>query len=878
MTSKHFSKKTNNRNLRKYIFLSLMFVALAGCEKEEAGVDNIQMARFYIESGNNAMSIKFIQQELQSGDRKQQAHQLAAELFDGLGYYSRAVSHLQEAIKLGCGQQCVSALVSAYLGLQAVDQAEQEFDKLTDKDTAIARYQSILINHYRNENFSETLKELKSIDLTVARESILLIKLEQGLFADLLASYDAKTEYTNAEMLIFAKAFYATKQIEKADKVLLALRLKQKGDMITNEKIETVELLVKVNLAKNQFAAADQIYQAFLEKHKGSTYSRYQNGLNHLKKSRFKSAISEIAELSRANPENMKIAYIHAAAQYGNGDYQAVVTVLEKLKAPLNDNLLALLSSSYNELYRSADTIRLLENIPRSNKLTAILSRAYSIQGNKKQALKLYDSLNNEVVSTDEVGSIGAEIYLVKLMYELELFDQIISKFSSSTEHSEEVKYLVVNSYLRLKQNDKARAYVEKQTENDLSLEMMGSLETASGQLDKAIENYKALVESSPEKKSYHLLARAYLQNNDYDMSLSAIQAGMKLSGKNQDLLILANSLLKQKDNLKARQWLESIKETNRDYEQAQMLLANYEVDIGEDAKAVKRLSSLTGAKDKRTYLLLAKAHRKLNPTKSLEMLKKSLEAEYTLAIASLLYRYYNGTGDLENLQQTINLIANKSGVNIKTANLLFRGYLRLDQSDMARELANTLVAQGHKRLGEELIGDLMVLEGDFVAAADYFKELIESEADDRLWVKFYRARLKQNLVNSDEVFKEAEGRLKQHPEMNALRNFIATSYIESNSDRAIQHLEILLAKFPDDSALLNNLAWVYLDTNPEKALEYSTMAYQKRNNNSSIIDTHVRALKRNNQDEKAEAILNEKLEISPDNEILKQLTEDLQL
>ncbi len=864
--------KKHLNNLRICTLPMLVFVALAGCEQQkDTEVDNMQLARFYFESGNDIRSFEFLNKEIESGVRKQEAHQLAAELYDNLGYFPQAILHLKSAITLGCEQPCVSALVSAYLGLQKVNLAEQEFDKLTDKETAIAKYQSILINHSRQDDFSETVAKLKTIDLPVARESILLLKLKQGLIEDLVASYDDKVEYTNTEMLVFAKAFFITEQFEQADKVLLLLRLKQKGEVITNEKIEVVELLVKVNLAKNQFAAADQIYKAFLEKYEGSSYVRFKKALNYLNRSDFKSAISEVDALAQAYPESIQIASILAIAQFGKGDYQAVVTVLENFKEPPNDNMLAMLASSYNQLYRSEDTIRLLENTTKSDKLTAILSRAYLIQGNKKQALKLLIGLSNEVEST------GDAPYIAKLMHELELFDKIISKFSGSTEYSAEVKYLIVDSYLNLKQKDKARTYIEKQTEGDLTIEMKGYLEIQTGQLDDAINSYKALVAASPVKKSYSLLAKAYLANHDYDLALSTIQSGTQITGQNQTLLGLAYGMLRQKNDLKTKQWLEDIEETHRDYKQVQMLLASYEIEKGEDANAVQRLSSLTGSEeDQKVYYLLAKAHRKSNPTKSLEMLEKSMEVEYSLSTASRLYRYYDHAGDLVNLQRIYTLVENKSGVNFKTASLLFRGYLKLDQPDMAMKLAETLIAQGHSHLGGELIGDLFVLKEDFVAAANHFKDLIQSEADDRLWMKYYKARLKQDLANSGEIFKEIEGKLKQYPDMNTLRHFLAVSYVDNNNDLARQHFEVLLVAFPGDSAVLNNLAWVNLDTNPEKALYYSTLAYQKSGNSSSIVDTHVRALKRNKQNKKAEAILKEKLELSPDNKMLKELMDDL--
>ncbi len=872
MTTRHQLNIKYGHGPRKYILLTLILVTLAGCEKEESKIDNFQLARFYFESGNDVMSLQFLQKELESGGEGQQVHQLAAEIYYELEYFPQAVSHLKSAITLGCEQPCVSSLISAYLGQHKVDLAEQELDNLIDKDTTTAKYQSALIDHSRHGDFSETIKQLEAIDLPAAKEKILLLKLEQGLFADVIAGYDDRVEYSNTELLTFAKAFYATKQIEKADKMLLSLRLKQKGELLTNQKIQTVELLVKVNVAKNQFDAADQIYQAFLKKHEGTSYVSYRKSLNYLSKLDFKSAVEEVDELAQVYPENVQIAAMLAVAQFGKGDYQAVVSVLENLKGEANEQLLVLLSSSYNQLYRAGDTISLLENIERSNKLTAILSRAYLIQGNKKQALELIKSLDIDAENPGDAS------YLAKLMYELRLFEQIVSRYSGDTDYSAAIKYLVVNSYLNLKQEAKARAYIEKQVDGNLPVEMMGYLETQIGQFDEAIKNYKALVQASPVKKSYFLLARAYLVNNAYDLALSTIKTGAQLSGQNQALLILANRILHEKNDLETKLWLESIQETHHDYKQAQVFLADYEIKEGEDSKAVQRLSSLTGTDDQQVYFLLAKANRRLNPAKSLEMLEKSFEIEYSLNVASLLHRYYNKTSDLANLERVNNLIANRSGVNINTVSQLFRGYLKLDQPDKAKELAETLIFQGHNRLGGELVGDLLAIKGDFTAAANQYSGLIESETDDRLWVKFYKARFRQDPANTGEILEEIENRLRQYPEMNALRNLLAINYIGLNNDRAIMHFEVLLSRYPDDSVLLNNLAWVNLDTNPEKALKYSEMAYQKNGNSSGIIDTHVRALKRNNQYDKAAAILKEKIELSPDNETLNELMKELQL
>ncbi len=851
------------------ICLALLSAILSGCEQEKKEINNVKLASFYLEQGNDKLALQMLAEELKKNANQVDAHRLLGTIFINAEIYQQAVTHFKTAIELGCGQTCTGGLIDAYIGQGEIDLARQEYkDHIEDKESNLSRYRAELIDFHTHKNHQQTIDRLKTIDLPAARDRILILKFAQGRYKEIDASYKPETDYSEDQLLVFAQTSYLLKQYENAEDILLKLNLKRSSRLLTRKKIQAVDLQVKTNLALDKISDAEMIYHNFLKNNEGTSFVTFQNAITQLTNRNYDAAIDEIADLASNNPGNPKFAQVLAIAQFGKQNYRAVINGLEPFEASLNEKSRILLADAYSKSGNPDKAIKLLQGIT-DNQAKLILSRSHLQMRDKKQALSIVESM------APEKGNQQFNLGLAELWFDLGEFDKLIAGFSGDNEHALKIKYLVANSYLKLDKPDAARKYARDESDAELSLEIRGYIEAVSGNLDAATKIYRELVKSNPAKKSYFLLASSHLENKEYDETLKAVKTGAELEGDNRALLILANRMLIEDNHEGTYGWLDSLADTHPDYRVIQYQLANYEVSRNLNDKAMQRLQPMMKDADSQVLYLMAMASRTHDSKESLRLLEQSLEKGFSLKVASMLHQYYEKNGDRDNLRRINARIEQEAGVNAGSANLLAKGYLALEQYDKSDKLAETLKEQGFAGSGQELIGDGLARRGKHQEAAKIYAELLDANAKESLLVKYYSSTVEAG-ENLETVLGKAESRLEGNREMYVLRNFIAIKYIGIDNKAAIRHFEILTEKFPEDSVLLNNLAWANLDVNPAAALRHSEKAYQAHTDNFSILDTYVRALVKNNRSSAAKQLLQGKLDQNPDNNELQNMMKSL--
>ena len=858
-------------NLVGLICLVALVTFVSGCDQEKKEINNLKLARFYLEQGNDKLALEVLATELKENKNSLEVHSLMGEILNTAEYYGEAVQHYNLALELGCKQICVVGLMDAYIGQGEYQLAEQIYTgQVSDKKSAGSKYRSTLIDFQKSKNYQQAIDRLNSIDYPASADKVLELMFEQGRFAEVIDLYKEDGVYSENRLLVFAKTHYLLKQYNKTEEILLVLNLKRASRLLTNKKIQAVDLLVKTNLALNKIGDAELIYNTFLKNNEGTSYVTFQNALTQLGRSDFDAAISEMKTLAKNNPENVQVAQIIAMAHYGKNDFQAAINDLEPLKSKLDGRSLALLAQAYNKIGRPQDAIETLENSSSDNESVITLARAYFLKNDKQKALSVIKPV--PIVPENNVYNLE----LADLWFDLGLYKKIIAGFSESTRQPAKIKYLVVNSYLRLNRPGAAKQYVKNQPDIGQSTEMLGYLEVVSGNLNGAIQIYKDLVLKKPIKKNYLLLASAYMKNKNYADTLQTIQAGFAVDGNDQMLLILASRMLSANNSAKVYEWLDSIRKEHRDYKLLQKFLANHDISQNQNEKAIKRLASLEDEADNQILLLIARAKGDSDPAESVRLMEQSLNNEFSLKVASLLHAYYIKTRDRDSLRRINTQIEHQAGINLRTANLLRKGYLALKQYDKSSQLADMLIAQGRSQSGQELKGDILTDQGKYSEAASLYKRLLDGDSRESLLVKYFTVKLAANTSDTKKTLAEAENRLAKNPEMHVLRNFIGVKYIDKDNKSAIKHLQILAKKFPDDIVLLNNLAWANLDLNPGDALKYSEKAYRAYADNDSIVDTYVRALVKNNRTKTAKKVLASRLEKNPGNQDLQNLMRSL--
>ncbi|MCP4284784.1 MAG: tetratricopeptide repeat protein [Gammaproteobacteria bacterium] len=860
-------------NLPCLILLALLSWLLPGCEQEKQTerVDNIRLASFYIEQGNEQKALEILALELQTNPNQADVHRMMGVIFNNAEFYNDALGHYRRALELGCAQVCVEGLIDAYLGLGEYELAQKEYSEgITDKQSEASKYRAIMIVFHKFKNHDKTIKLLDGFTLPAATTTVMALKFEQGRYSEIVADFEADREYPSEQLLIFAKAFQMLGRYSDSEKILLSLQQKQKNRLLSPGKIEAMELLVKASDAQQKTEQAQRIYNAFLRDNEGTSYVAIRNTLDQLRQENFDAAIEELDELAGNKPPNAQLAQLRALALFGKRDYAGVISELEPFRSSLNEKSRLLLANAYNKNGRPNDTISLLQGAELNKIARIALSHAYLQRNDDNKALATLEPVSIELENHH------FNIKLAEIWFQLRQYEKIISSFSNGFDHPLEIKYMVTGSFLRLKKVQEARQYVKKEPDSEISLELSGFVEASIGKHNAAIEVYKELVLYNRSNKVYLLLASSYFRNKDYPAALNTIREAVGFGRDNRALLNLTSKLLLESNHSETYQWLNSLAEDHRDYRAAQLILANYEIGRNQRAKAIERLNPLMKNAEAQTYFLMARAKHNSDPIESVRLMEQSLSSGFSLEAASPLHRYYIKIGDAENLERINDQVKQHGGSSIKSRRLLTQGYLALRQYDKANELAEDLIEQGNIYRGHELKGDVLIRQGKFSEAASIYQKILANQVEEPLLLKYFTSRIRANPKDTRNVLSEAEAILAKNPDMHALRNSIATMYVEIDNQAAARHFQFLVDRFPDDIVFLNNLAWTNLELNPAAALKYSEKAYQAYDNHPDILDTYVRALAKTNQVAKARQILEAKLRDQPGNQKLQSLLQGL--
>jgi thioredoxin-like negative regulator of GroEL len=328
MTTKGFSALPATL-LRTTLLLSMLL--LAACSREESGkVDNIQLARFYADNGTYTLALSTLGQEQQKNPNDLRVYRELARIYHDLGYNSDALAEIDKAIEKGC-EDCGELRLRILIASGKAAEADKQLASLgRTLPQERADFYRVQIDLRRNGDRQQALKRLESMALPEARSEYLRLLFAGQRYPEIVEIYQQRKGKPSPldDMLLFAKTLYLLKRHEDADRALIELRLADKSDVITPRKIQTVELQVKNNIAQNKFTEAQAIYDAFLENYKGSGYVAMQEAVKDLKSSNFDDAIKNIEGLVEASPDNLQSAMILALAQFGKGDYRAVVNTL----------------------------------------------------------------------------------------------------------------------------------------------------------------------------------------------------------------------------------------------------------------------------------------------------------------------------------------------------------------------------------------------------------------------------------------------------------------------------------------------------------------------------------------------------------------------
>ncbi len=854
-----------------FVHFLLLFGALllTACSKQESGkVDNIQLARFYADNGTYSLALSTLGQEQQKTPNDPRIYQELARIYLELGYATDALNEIDKAIARGCSSsECRELRLRSLIATGKTGAAEQQLKELGDALPPERRqFYQARIDLRKGGDRKQAIERFRNIPLPEARTAHLQLLFAERRYPEIIEIYEQRKgkPVPVDDWLVYAKTLYLLKRHEDADRALIELRLADKSDVISPRKIQAVELQVKNNIAQNKFAEAQAIYDAFLENYKGSGYVALQEAVKDLKSRNFDAAIQNIESLVEASPDNLQSSLILALAQFGKGDYRAVVDTLSLFRDKLDDAGKSLLAKAYLNQGQADPVIQLIGNQPASLALRMDLASAWLLKGKRDQAAALLAGIDDKAMKPNEL------LQYAQLLNRLGEHERLSAVLSARELKDPRLQRLHVDSLLKQQQMSRAEDYARSINDPRQSLELQIYLALQQKDRQKALELQQKLTADRQSKQDDAKLAALYLANGQNEEGFAALKRGFAKPGDNTPFLKMLRVLLKQGEQPEIRQWMEDQPATVDGYAELQLLLAESELKANPE-QARQRLQPLMDKNDPRAVVLMARS----DPQNAGPILQQALERKYNPLIAQLLYQYYLKKGDKQGLKLLLERIDQKQVESPQKQALLARGYLRLGDLTRAASYVDALEKQGVLAQAQELRGDIHLAAGRKQQAVKAYATALKAQPQDALAAKYIQARLAAG-EKSDAVLADAERLLKQHPRFTALKGLLAASYLQNRPEQARKLYEEIIKAQPGNVTALNNLAWLYLERDAGRALQLSKAALRLAPRNLNVADTFIRALDRSGQGDKARELLDQLRRKNPDSKILQQLEKQL--
>ncbi len=377
-------------------------------------------------------------------------------------------------------------------------------------------------------------------------------------------------------------------------------------------------------------------------------------------------------------------------------------------------------------------------------------------------------------------------------------------------------------------------------------LNLMGAVLIARGEFEKARKPLLQALAIAPGTAVVQLnLARIDAKQGRHSDVIKRLQNLLrKHPSEVEAMLQLAKSLKVEGDTKQAIRWLEEVRSLKPDHSKGMLELVKLYRQQGKMDLATERMREIEARKpgNPRVLTMAAEIEREMgNKARAKVVTRKLSQAAASAGSVDWLIKAGKQqikNKDLEAARWSFLQAVTKSPRNLRAKLELTKVEMQLGHLDKAMKWAQQIRAIHPKlAIGERLLGDILLKQGEFEKAVDQFRGGRDKEKSSALTTRLYWAMRKSgDVVGSDKLLNDW---LSTHPgDLKAQRLMIAGMIIRQKWKRAEDQINSLLKERPGDPEALNNLAWVYFKVGNKKALPIAMQALAKAPGRSELLDT----------------------------------------
>jgi tetratricopeptide (TPR) repeat protein len=333
--------------------------------------------------------------------------------------------------------------------------------------------------------------------------------------------------------IALAELDFAQNNMTDAAQVLQDLA---KSASTPDRKLAAQNKLAEFYVSKANYAAAEPLIGEILEKDRRNTTGLRLRAAIRIERGQFDSAIADLREALNDQPKSTQLLLLMAAAYQRSGKNElAERQYADALKASGLDPNVALRYVAFlqgrGDAARAEDVLtEVIGRSPRNTQVLGALAQVRLGRQNWTGALAVAD-----VVSRLADGRGLSDQIRASALAGQSKFDESIAALQDAHAAAPDAVQPVVslvNTYVRLKQPDKAEALLQdmlkKYPDNAEILVLMGQTKLAQNKPDDAIQNYKTAVQKQPkDPNGYSALSDLYVRQKNYGSAAEVIQAGL---------------------------------------------------------------------------------------------------------------------------------------------------------------------------------------------------------------------------------------------------------------------------------------------------------------------------------------------------------------
>ncbi len=531
-------------------------------------------------------------------------------------------------------------------------------------------------------------------------------------------------------------------------------------------------------------------------------------------------------------------------------------------------------------------TDELKETLGRFSELTAADATVYANMGiefvNKGDKKSALDMLNKASLLAPKDEKIQAHLGIFKLLNSDKSGIANLEKAIHINPNFKAANIALAMNYLKKGEVEKAKAtatqWITSDPMNTSALILRGSISLKAGEKNEAITYFKKAQKIDPTNliAAFNLAVVAseegdYKKSNNYLDEIFSIDLEYPLAYR----LAISNSLrLNKQGELKIK--LQSIIEKNPEAIWPRIILARKLVVEKNYQQAITLLEYSKDYKNLPTPYLLTLSNALLTAKQDEKLSLMYTQWQHDQPTNETAYLSYidilDKRKDYEQALKNVRKGLSQEGLNSNFQLLSLEPYylLATKQAELANKkiqlLANSnpdnafiLRVQGQVALSQE----------NYSSAVKYLARSYELNKKIPVGL-FLVTAYKKNDENQKAIdFLTSE--LKNNPNIDLYKKALAELYIDNDPSKAANYYLQLLKKHPNDIVTLNNLAWTYYqENNLESAYIYATKAKVLSPKHPKILDTYGIILTKQNKLDQAIAILELAYSLAPNDVDIK--------